>query len=221
MYMWPHDFLDSPLWDKHLIYMMSPERIGYLLLGLTLAAAVLYGLFELRARTNTQPSSQAESREGETPLPPGDELDRILASLPSSERSTFDPASIEWVPYTDGTDKFFLERPRGWEITETAHATYPEARRITVVEGQAAFTIYPRGEFDYGLPARPSASTAVAVSGRPATLREWNLPDGSWLAVATLDEQPTEGFRIELSVLNPSLVSQQILREMLSRFQLL
>jgi hypothetical protein len=209
----------ATLWNVPL-YMMSNERIGYLLLGIILAAAVLYGFLSfVGVRTEPKFSSQAEPSEGETPFPPGDELDAILRSLPTSERPVFDPALVEWVSYSDGTDHFFLERPRGWDITETASPSRPEARRITVSEGQAAFAIYPQGEFDYGLPDRNPMETALELDGRASTMREWALPDGSWLAVVTLNDKPKGGFRIELTVLNPSVVSQKILREMLARFR--
>ena len=199
--------------------MMSHERLGYLVLGIVLAAAVAYGVLALRQAPATAPEDSPETRmdKGEASLSPSN-LDDLLRALPSTEASAFDPEKIEWVGYSDGTDGFTVQRPREWEIADAALEGRPQFRRVVLSEGMAAFAIYPRGEFDVGLPSSVSAETKILLSGRPATLREWNLPDGSWLAVIVLDAQPKNGFRIELSTLQPNLTARAILKEMLNRF---
>ena len=197
---------------------MSNERKGYLVLGIVLAVAVVYGLLSFQqSKNSTEPSPSTEVGVGETALPSQD-LDTILDQLPTTERADFDPESIEWVNYTDGQDRFYVQRPAGWEVSDTVHAKKTENRRIFISEGIAGFAVYPKGEFDFGLPFTAPMETALTLSDRPATMREWFLPDGSWLAVVTLDSQPKNGFRIELTVLQVNDVPRQVLKEMLNRF---
>lgn len=201
---------------------MSHERLGYLVLGIVLAAAATYFVLALkddeqRVAAPGDPT-ETEVSEGETQLPSPVDLDDILSQLPSTERNTFNPETTDWVGYTDGQDNFSVQRPRGWEVSESSAAGKPEFRRIVLSEGMAAFAVFPRGEFDVGLPSVTPIVTKLTLSNQPATMREWSLPDGSWLAVVTLDAQPKNGFRIELSTLNSSLASRAILKEMVTRF---
>ncbi len=198
---------------------MSHERLGYLVLGIVLAAAVAYGVLALRQTPATAPEDSKETQmdKGETSLSQSN-LNDLLRALPSTEVSAFDPDTIEWVGYSDGMDGFTVQRPRGWEVADVALEGRPQFRRIVLSEGMAAFAVYPRGEFDVGLPLREPVETKLFLSGRPATLREWNLPDGSWLAIVVLNAQPKNGFRIELSTLQPNSTARAILKEMVSRF---
>lgn len=213
----PNDVLDC-----FIKIFMSHERLGYLVLGIVLAAAVAYGVLALRQTPATAPGDLlgTEVDKGEA-SPSESNLDEILRLLPTTEQSAFDPEKIEWIGYTDSIDRFAVVRPRGWDVSESSHAMYPEARRVVLSEGMAAFAVYPRGEFDVGLPSREATETKILLSGRPATMRAWNLPDGSWLAVVVLDAQPKNGFRIELSTLQPNPTARAILREMLNRFTFL
>jgi len=201
---------------------MSHERLGYLVLGIVLAAAVLYAFLALRS-TEPQETAPADPTEtevsrGETQLPSQVDLDNILSELPTTERNFFDPESTDWVGYADGQDGFVVQRPRGWEVSESSLEDNASVRRIVVSEGLVAFVVFPKGEFDVGLPTRAPTITKLSLSGEPATMQEWSLPDGSWLAIVTHDSQPKNGFRIELSTLNSSPTSRAILKEMLNRF---
>jgi len=202
---------------------MSQERLGYLVLGIVLAAAVVYGFLSLHQESSsTAPMSlrTTETDKGEASSLESD-LDTILRSLPTTEQNAFDPDTIDWVGYTDGQDRFSVPRPRGWEIADASLPERPQFRRIVLSEGIAAFAVYPNGEFDIGLPLRdPSVSTRL-ISGQLAMMREWSLPDGSWFAVVTLDAEPKNGFRIELSTLQPNPIARAILKEMLKRFTFL
>lgn len=201
---------------------MSNERLGYLILGIILAAAVVYFALSMQQQKETTDNlSGTGASVGETSLPSETSLDAILSQLPTTEQNRFDAEAIDWVRYTDGIDAFTVERPRGWEVKDEPHPSYPFARRIVLSEGVVAFAIYPKGEFDVGMPAREPLVSTLTLSGQPATMREWSLPDGSWLALVTLDTVPKNGFRIELSSLQASSAQKYLLLEMLNRFTFL
>jgi hypothetical protein len=201
---------------------MSHERLGYLVLGIVLAAAAIYfvlAFHDVEQRKAALNDPTGTEVEGEAQLPSPVDLDDILSQLPSVEQNSFDPETTDWVGYSDGQDHFFVQRPRGWEVDESSLLGQPEYRRIVLSEGMAAFAVFPKGEFDVGLPLSVSSITKLSISGEPATMNEWTLPDGSWLAVVTLDVQPKNGFRIELSTLNSNPTARAILKEMIHRFQ--
>ena len=204
---------------------MSHERLGYLVLGIVLAAAVLYAFLALRSTDkSTAPiidPIETEVGRGETQPPSQEDLDKILSELSTTEQSSFDPDTTDWVGYSDGQDGFVAQRPRGWSVNESSLVGDANTRRIIISEGAAAFAVFPKGEFDVGLPTRTPTITKLSLAGEPATMHEWSLPDGSWLAIVTHDSQPKNGFRIELSTLNSSLTSRAILKEMLNRFSFL
>lgn len=175
--------------------------MGYLILGIVLAVAVLYAAFSFRAMDRVSPSVSSEANTGEISLSTNTDID-----------------TIDWVPYTDGQDNFAIERPSGWEVTDIALPDKPEYRRISFSSGMAGLSVFPRGEFDVGLPMQTSVRTPMTISGQPATMQEWDLPDGSWLAIVTLDEKPKGEFRMELSILRPDLVARATLKEMVKRF---
>lgn len=201
---------------------MSNERLGYLILGIILAAAVIYFVLSMQQQKETTDNlSPAEASVGETSLPSETSLEALLSQLPTTEQNRFNPDTVDWVRYTDGIDAFTVERPRGWEVKDEPHPSNPSARRIVLSEGVVAFAIYPKGEFDVGMPDREPLVSTLTLSNEPATMREWSLPDGSWLALVTLDAVPKNGFRIEVSSLQASSAQKQLLLEMLQRFTFL
>lgn len=202
--------------------MVFQQPLGHLVLGMILAAAVFGFAWKGFHAPKAAPANSVstETLKGETSLSTTD-LDAILRSLPKADENAFDPTVVDWVGYTDGQDRFALERPRDWEIADVTLPGHPQFRRIVFSHGTAAFAVYPKGEFDVGLPQRSSVDTAFLLDGHSATLREWSLPDGSWLGVVTLDAVPRGGFRLELTLLDPDPLTRQLLKEMLRRFHFL
>lgn len=207
---------------EHHVMMVSHKTLGHLVLGMILAAAV-FGMawkgFRV-SKTAPKDSVSEETHKGES-FSSTTDLDAILRSLPRVDENASDLTEVDWVSYTDGQDRFALQRPRDWEIADVTLPGRPQFRQIVVSQGVGALAIYPKGEFDIGLPSRSSVDTAIILGGQPATMREWHLPDGSWFAIVTLDAVPVNGFRIELSILQPDPIIRNVLQEMLNRFQFL